>query len=85
MEDDNLTCWVKMFPLLHPNPSTVTRVESQLMREKGITPNEYSYTAAVNACATTGNWELALKLLGEMRDQEGLKPNDFAYTAAVSF
>lgn len=54
------------------------------MRESGIAPNEYSYTAAVNACAKTGNWQLALKVLRDMKTRDGLEPNDFTYSAAVS-
>lgn len=53
------------------------------MREKGIPPNEFSYTAAANACAKTGDWRLAVRLLEEMRQRDGLVPNEFTYTAAV--
>lgn len=53
------------------------------MRDRGIPPNEFSYTAAANACAKTGDWARALALLKEMKDEDGLEPNEFTYTAAV--
>lgn len=53
------------------------------MRDSGIAPNEFSYTAAANACARTGDWEGALRLLEQMRDRDGVEPNEFTYTAAV--
>lgn len=53
------------------------------MRDSGITPNEYSYTAAANACAKTGDWEGAMGLLGRMKERDGVEPNEFTYTAAV--
>lgn len=55
----------------------------QSMRDSGIAPNEYSYTAAANACAKNGDWKGALKLLGQMRERDGVEPNEFTYTAAV--
>lgn len=56
---------------------------TQSMRENGIEPNEFSYTAAANACARTGDWEGALRLLQQMRDRDEIEPNEFTYTAAV--
>ncbi len=53
------------------------------MRENGIEPNEFSYTAAANACARTGDWEGALRLLEQMRERDEIEPNEFTYTAAV--
>lgn len=54
------------------------------MRDSDIAPNEFSYTAAANACARTGDWEGALRLLEQMRERDGVEPNEFTYTAAVS-
>lgn len=55
------------------------------MKEGDISPNEFSYTAAANACAKTGDWEQALELLTEMRERDGLSPNEFTYSAAVGY
>lgn len=71
-------------PPISDTPPETPAVRLQLMREEGIAPNEYSYTAALNACAARGQWERALGMLREMQEAEGLRPNDFAYTAAVS-
>lgn len=64
-------------------PLRISATNLQSMRGRGITPNEFSYTAAANACAKTGDWERALGLLAEMKDRDGLKPNEFTFTAAV--
>jgi pentatricopeptide repeat domain-containing protein 1 len=37
------------------------------MRERGVTPNEFSFSAAITACGKGGQWEQALSLLKEMR------------------
>lgn len=37
------------------------------MRTMGVTPNEYTYSAAISACGNGGKWEKALDLLNEVR------------------
>lgn len=40
-----------------------------------------SYTGALGACGRAGEWEVALRLLKEMRE-DGVPPNAFSYSAA---
>ena len=54
------------------------------MRPAGIEPNEYSYSAAISACAKSGGeWKRALLLLDEMR-AAGVNPSVVSFSAAIS-
>jgi len=37
------------------------------MIEKGISPNEFTYSVAITACGNGGQWSKALELLDEVR------------------
>lgn len=53
------------------------------MRSRGIRGDEVSFTAAIDACAQGGAWEMALALLDEMRD-EGIPPTVRSFSTAIS-
>ena len=53
------------------------------MRESGVTPNVFHYSAAISACEKGGQWQRALALLDEMR-AKGVAPNVITFSAAIS-
>jgi pentatricopeptide repeat domain-containing protein 1 len=53
------------------------------MDKRGITPNVFSYSAAISACEKGSQWENALELLREM-DKCGITPNVVSYNATIS-
>lgn len=53
------------------------------MRSLGIRGDEVSFTAAIDACAQQGQWNMALSLLDEMR-AEGVPPTVRSFSAAIS-
>lgn len=52
------------------------------MIEKGITPNEFTYSVAITACGNGGQWSKALELLDQMRAM-GVKINTITYNSAI--
>jgi pentatricopeptide repeat protein len=55
------------------------------MKEDGIEPDGFSYSAAISCCGAEGRWEEALELMEQMR-QGGARtrPNKVSYTAAIT-
>jgi pentatricopeptide repeat protein len=53
------------------------------LRNGGISPDIFVYSAAISACGKGSQAQPALDLLGEMK-AAGLKPNVIAYNAAIS-
>lgn len=45
---------------------TIALVEN--MRDAGLTPDEYSYSGCIDACAKAMQWRKATLLLDEMRE-----------------
>jgi pentatricopeptide repeat protein len=63
---------------------TVMRMLDQ-MREDGIEPDGFSFSAAISCCGSEGHWKEALELMDIM--QKGgprTTPNKIAYTAAIA-
>ncbi|CAB1098432.1 unnamed protein product [Ectocarpus sp. CCAP 1310/34] len=52
-------------------------------RTGGPTPDVVSYSATIMACSRAGNWERALGLLEQMRE-DGLEPNSTTFTTMIS-
>lgn len=44
----------------------------------------YTYVSAMKAVGAAGQWEVAVSLLGELRDLEGVAPDVYVYTAAIA-
>jgi len=53
------------------------------MRQCGLAPNVFSFSAVISACGKSGQWERAVSLLEEMR-QCGVPPNVISFSAAIS-
>ena len=53
------------------------------MIEKGIPPNEFTYSVAITACGNGGQWPKALELLDKMRSMD-MKINTITYNSAIS-
>ena len=53
------------------------------MRQKGVPPNVFNYSCAINRCAKGGKWQCALDLLEEMR-RCGLAPNENTYSSVIN-
>ena len=54
------------------------------MLQEGISPDTYSYSASIAACASAGRWEEALNLIQRMeKGGQRTKPNNVAYTSAI--
>eukprot|EP00966_Prymnesium_polylepis_P093678 2167735-Prymnesium_polylepis.1 len=53
------------------------------MRQCGVEPNEFSFSASISACEKGGQWERALSLLDDMQ-RRGVRPNMFSFNAAIS-
>ena len=53
------------------------------MRQQGLQPDAFSYTAVLSACGKGWMPERALQLLGQVQRQ-GLQPNAFTYSAVIS-
>ncbi|CAN0571428.1 unnamed protein product, partial [Ectocarpus sp. 12 AP-2014] len=53
------------------------------MRSEGLSPNVVCFNTAADACARAGQWERALRLLGEMA-AVGLSPNVTTFSSAVA-
>jgi pentatricopeptide repeat protein len=53
------------------------------MIEKGISPNEFTYSVAITACGNGGEWSKALELLDKMKSM-GMKVNTITYNAAIN-
>ncbi|CAN0425585.1 unnamed protein product, partial [Hapterophycus canaliculatus] len=54
------------------------------MRARGIRADTYTYVSAMKAVGAAGQWEVAVSLLGELRDLEGVAPDVYVYTAAIA-
>jgi pentatricopeptide repeat protein len=55
------------------------------MKEDGIEPDGFSYSAAISCCGAEGRWEEALELMDIMkRGGPRTRPNKISYTAAIS-
>jgi pentatricopeptide repeat protein len=52
------------------------------MKAAGLQLDEISYTAVIDACKNTGNWQYVVDLIQQMK-ADGLVPNTVTYTAAV--
>ena len=54
------------------------------MKEDGLEPDGFSFSAAISCCGSEGRWEEALRLIKVMK-QGGprTRPNKVAYTAAI--
>ena len=48
-----------------------------------VAPSVVSYNAAISACARGRKPELALELLGDMRERSGIPPDLYSYAAAL--
>jgi pentatricopeptide repeat protein len=53
------------------------------MIEKGISPNEFTYSVAITACGNGGEWSKALELLDKMKSM-GMEVNTITYNAAIN-
>ena len=53
------------------------------MKNRGIEPNEVTFSVAVTACGNAGRWRRALEFLDEMRSL-GLKINTITYNSAIA-
>merc|ERR1719440_1612219 len=54
------------------------------MKDTGLQPNEYAYTAAISACGKgNGLWKHAFELMTEMRSK-GVRPTVVTYNALIS-
>jgi len=70
---DEQQLWTKALDLL------------ERMKNEGLEPDGFSYSAAISCCGSGGRWKEALAIIKEM--QSGgpkLRPNKIAYTAAIS-
>ena len=55
------------------------------MKKEGVEPDTYSYSGAINACASAGRWEDALDLMAQMKKGgPKTRPNRITYTGAIS-
>ena len=55
------------------------------MKKDGVEPDTYSYSGAINACASAGRWENALDLMAQMKKGgPKTRPNRITYTGAIS-
>jgi len=59
------------------------RSKIEEMKENRITPDVISYSTAISACETYGQWQVPLQLLKEMKANR-VSPNIFSYNGAVS-
>ena len=50
----------------------------------GVALNTFTFNAAISACAKGGEWQKALDLVDELKQQRGLEPDVITYTAAIS-
>ncbi|CAN0160591.1 unnamed protein product, partial [Laminaria digitata] len=55
----------------------------ETMRRQGLTPDAFSYSAAISACKNCERWEMALELLDDMR-RRGLGKNLHSLNAAIA-
>lgn len=55
------------------------------IKEGGLEPDGFTFSAAISCCGSGGRWEEALNLINTMK-QGGprMQPNKIAYTAAIS-
>ena len=53
------------------------------MKTKGLQPDSFTYTSAIDVCGNGGKWKESLKLMNEMENWDKL-PNKIAYTAAIT-
>ena len=53
------------------------------MIDKGIHPNEFTYSVAITACGNGGQWSKALELLDKMSSMN-MKINTITYNSAIS-
>eukprot|EP00973_Karenia_brevis_P080821 11212780-Karenia_brevis.AAC.1 len=53
------------------------------MRQRGLSPNVISFSAAISACEKCGQWQRVDPLVDEMRSR-GLSPNVIIFSAAIS-
>jgi pentatricopeptide repeat protein len=53
------------------------------VRQNGLVPDGFSYSAAISCCGAEGRWEEALGLIEEMK-LSGARPNKVAFSAAIS-
>ena len=54
------------------------------MKDDGLEPDGFSYSAAISCCGAGGRWEEALALIKRMqRGGPRTRPNKIAYTAAI--
>jgi pentatricopeptide repeat protein len=57
----------------------------QMIREDGLEPDGFSFSAAISCCGAGGRWEEALTLIKTMQNGgPKTRPNKIAYTAAIS-
>jgi pentatricopeptide repeat domain-containing protein 1 len=54
-----------------------------MMRKANLVPDVITYTAAINACEKSMQWDMALCLLAVMQ-QAAVVPNIITYSAAIS-
>eukprot|EP00903_Cladosiphon_okamuranus_P011015 g10404.t1 len=54
------------------------------MRARGIKADTYTYVSAMKAVGAAGQWEVAVSLLGELRELEGVAPDVYVYTTAIA-
>jgi pentatricopeptide repeat domain-containing protein 1 len=79
---------------LHKTSESITVDQEQLwmravdlleqIKNDGLEPDGFSYSAAISCCGTGGRWKEALDLIKTM--QKGgpkTRPNKVAYTAAI--
>lgn len=52
------------------------------MRQRGLAPDLVAYTAVMDCCGKTGQWEMSLRLLQEMQEH-GLVPDRFTNNTAI--
>jgi pentatricopeptide repeat protein len=53
------------------------------MPDMRVTPNQFSYNAAISACEKGGQWQLALSLLNTMADMRVIQ-DVISYSAVIS-
>lgn len=54
-----------------------------MCEESGLIPGVSSYNLVVEALAKAGEWQQALRVLGEMR-REGVRPTEFTYNCCMA-